>query len=102
VKTVGARISEMAARYFATYPSGVKCLATGKEGLTAYCGPPPNTASGTVIERTSGEPRCRTKALVEYPGGELLMRSPAGWCVAGTAALSGPATRWQQLPGTAF
>jgi transposase-like protein len=33
---IDARISEMAARYSATYPSAMKCLTTGKEGLTAY------------------------------------------------------------------
>jgi hypothetical protein len=36
VEIIDARISEMAARYSATYPSAMKCLTTDKEGLTAY------------------------------------------------------------------
>ncbi len=32
---IDARISEMAARYGATYPSAMKCLTTDREGLTA-------------------------------------------------------------------
>ena len=36
VEIIDARITEMAARYGATYPSAMKCLTTDREGLTAY------------------------------------------------------------------
>ena len=36
VEIIDNRISEMAARYSAAYPSAMKCLATDRGGLTAY------------------------------------------------------------------
>jgi putative transposase len=36
VEIIDAKISEMAARYQATYPAAMKCLTTDREGLTAY------------------------------------------------------------------
>jgi putative transposase len=36
VELIDARITEMAAKYGAAYPSAMKCLTTDREGLTAY------------------------------------------------------------------
>ena len=49
VEIIDARITEMAAKYGATYPSAMKCLTTGAGGLTAYLrfprrAPQPRTA----------------------------------------------------------
>jgi putative transposase len=56
---IDARISEMAARYSATYPSAMKCLTTGKEGLTAYLRFPAEhhnrVRHSNFIERTFGD-----------------------------------------------
>ncbi len=36
VAIIDARIDAFAAKYQALYPSAIKCLLTGREGLTAY------------------------------------------------------------------
>ncbi len=69
---VDARISEMAARYGATYPSAMKCLTTDREGLTAYLRFPTGhhnrVRHSNFIERTFGETRRRTKVIGRLPG----------------------------------
>jgi putative transposase len=91
VETIDARISEMAARYSATYPSAMKCLITDKEGLTAYlrfpAGHHKRIRHSNFIERTFGETRRRTKVIGRLPGETscltivwaVLDRASAGW-----------------------
>jgi transposase-like protein len=72
VEIIDARISEMAARYSATYPSAMKCLTTDREGLTAYLRFPAEhhhrTRHSNFIERTFGETRRRVKVIGRLPG----------------------------------
>jgi putative transposase len=91
VELIDARISEMAARYSATYPSAMKCLTTGKEGLTAYLRFPAEhhnrVRHSNFIERTFGETRRRTKVIGRLPGETscltlvwaVLDRASPGW-----------------------
>jgi putative transposase len=91
VELIDARISEMAARYGPTYPSAMKCLATDREGLTAYLRFPaehhPRIRHSNFIERTFGETRRRTKVIGRLPGETsclslvwaVLDRASAGW-----------------------
>jgi putative transposase len=86
-----ARISEMAARYSATYPSAMKCLLTDKEGLTAYLRFPAEhhnrVRHSNFIERTFGETRRRVKVIGRLPGETscltlvwaVLDRASRGW-----------------------
>jgi putative transposase len=88
---IDARISEMAARYGATYPSAIKCLTTDREGLTAYLRFPAEhhqrIRHSNFIERTFGETRRRTKVIGRLPGETscltlvwaVLDRASAGW-----------------------
>jgi putative transposase len=88
---IDARISEMAARYCAIYPSAMKCLTTGKEGLTAYLRFPAEhhnrVRHSNFIERTFGETRRRTKVIGRLPGETscltlvwaVLDRASRGW-----------------------
>ena len=85
------RISEMAARYGATYPSAMKCLTTDREGLTAYLRFPAEhhhrIRHSNFIERTFGETRRRTKVIGRLPGETscltlvwaVLDRASRGW-----------------------
>ena len=87
----GARISEMAAKYSATYPSAMKCLTTDAAGLTAYLRLPAEhhhrIRHSNFIERTFGETRRRTKVIGRLPGETscltlvwaVLDRASAGW-----------------------
>ncbi len=72
VEIIDARISEMAARYGATYPSAMKCLTTDREGLTAYlrfpAGHHKRIRHSNFIERTFGETRRRVKVIGRLPG----------------------------------
>ncbi len=91
VELIDARISEMAARYSATYPSAMRCLLTDKEGLTAYLRFPAEhhnrVRHSNVIERTFGETRRRTKVIGRLPGETscltlvwaVLDRASRGW-----------------------
>ncbi len=91
VELIDARISEIAARYSATYPSAMKCLTTDKEGLTAYLRFPAEhhnrVRHSNFIERTSGETRRRTKVIGRLPGETscltlvwaVLDRASRGW-----------------------
>jgi putative transposase len=91
VELVDARISEMAARYQATYPSAMKCLLTDKEGLTAYLRFPAEhhnrVRHSNFIERTFGETRRRVKVIGRLPGETscltlvwaVLDRASRGW-----------------------
>ena len=91
VEIIDARISEMAARYSATYPSAMKCLTTDAEGLTAYLRFPAEhhhrTRHSNFIERTFGETRRRVKVIGRLPGETscltlvwaVLDRASAGW-----------------------
>jgi putative transposase len=91
VQITGARISETAARYSATYPSAMKALTTDREGLTAYLRFPAEhhkrIRHSNFIERTFGETRRRTKVIGRLPGETscltliwaVLNRSSAGW-----------------------
>jgi putative transposase len=91
VEIIDAKISEMAARYGATYPSAMKCLTTDREGLTAYLRFPAEhhkrIRHSNFIERTFGETRRRTKVIGRLPGETscltlvwaVLDRASAGW-----------------------
>jgi len=91
VEIIDARISEMAARYGATYPSAMKCLTTDREGLTAYLRFPAEhhkrIRHSNFIERTFGETRRRTKVIGRLPGETscltlvwaVLDRASRGW-----------------------
>ena len=72
VEIIDARISEMAAKYGATYPSAMKCLTTDAEGLTAYLRFPAEhhkrIRHSNFIERTFGETRRRVKVIGRLPG----------------------------------
>jgi hypothetical protein len=60
VEIIGARITEMAAKYGPAYPSAMKCLTTDREGLTAYLRFPAEhhnwVRHSNFIERTSARP----------------------------------------------
>jgi putative transposase len=87
---IDARITEMAARYGATYPSAMKCLTTDREGLTAYLRFPAEhhhrIRHSNFIERTFGETR-RVKVIGRLPGETscltlvraVLDRASRGW-----------------------
>jgi transposase-like protein len=87
----GNRITEMAARYGPTYPAAMKCLLTGREGLTAYLRFPAEhqhrVRHSNFIERTFGETRRRTKVIGRLPGETscltlvwaVLDRASRGW-----------------------
>jgi putative transposase len=91
VEIIDARISEMAARYSAIYPSAMKCLTTDREGLTAYLRFPTThhhrIRHSNFIERTFGETRRRTKVIGRLPGETscltlvwaVLDRASRGW-----------------------
>ena len=91
VEIINARISDMAARYFPTYPSAMKCLTTDAEGLTAYLRFPAEhhnrVRHSNFIERTFGETRRRVKVIGRLPGETscltlvwaVLDRASAGW-----------------------
>src|SRR5436190_21291475 len=81
----------MAARYFAAYPSAMKCLTTDAEGLTAYLRFPAEhhkrIRHSNFIERTFGETRRRVKVIGRLPGETscltlvwaVLDRASRGW-----------------------
>ena len=91
VEIIDARISEMAARYSATYPSAMKCLTTDAGGLTAYLRFPAEhhkrIRHSNFIERTFGETRRRVKVIGRLPGETscltlvwaVLDRASRGW-----------------------
>ena len=91
VEIIDARISEMAARYGATYPSAMKCLLTDRAGLTAYlrfpAGHHHRIRHSNFIERTFGETRRRVKVIGRLPGETscltlawaVLDRASRGW-----------------------
>jgi putative transposase len=91
VELVDHRITEMAARYGATYPAATKCLLADREGLTAYLRFPaehhPRVRHSNFIERTFGETRRRTKVIGRLPGETscltlvwaVLDRASRGW-----------------------
>ena len=91
VELVDNRITEMAARYGATYPAAMKCLLTDREGLTAYLRFPAEhqhrVRHSNFIERTFGETRHRTKVIGRLPGETscltlvwaVLDRASRGW-----------------------
>src|SRR5262245_43698916 len=71
VELIDARITEMATRYSATYPSAMKCLTTDREGLTAYLRFPADhhkrIRHSNFIERTFGETRAGSRSSVGSP-----------------------------------
>jgi putative transposase len=91
VELVDARITEMAAKYSATYPAAMKCLLADREGLTAYLRFPAEhhhrVRHSNFIERTFGETRRRTKVIGRLPGETscltlvwaVLDRASRGW-----------------------
>ena len=91
VEIIDARITEMAAKYSATYPAAMKCLTTDAAGLTAYLRFPAEhhhrVRHSNFIERTFGETRRRTKVIGRLPGETscltliwaVLDRASAGW-----------------------
>src|SRR5689334_760163 len=91
VELVDHRITEMAAKYGATYPAAMKCLLADREGLTAYLRFPAEhhhrTRHSNFIERTFGETRRRTKVIGRLPGETscltlvwaVLDRAARGW-----------------------
>src|SRR6266496_2030343 len=88
---IDARITEVAARYGATYPSAMKSLTTDREGLTAYLRFPAEhhhrIRHSNFIERTFGETRRRVKVIGRLPGETscltlvwaVLDRASRGW-----------------------
>jgi transposase-like protein len=91
VELVDHRITEMAARYSATYPAAMKCLLADREGLTAYlrfpAGHHHRIRHSNFIERTFGETRRRVKVIGRLPGETscltlvwaVLDRASRGW-----------------------
>ncbi len=91
VELVDHRITEMAARYGATYPAAMKCLLADHEGLTAYLRFPAEhhhrIRHSNFIERTFSETRRRTKVIGRLPGETscltlvwaVLDRASRGW-----------------------
>jgi putative transposase len=91
VELIDTRITEMAAKYSATYPSAMKCLLADREGLTAYLRFPAEqqhrVRHSNFIERTFGETRRRTKVIGRLPGETscltlvwaVLDRASRGW-----------------------
>jgi putative transposase len=91
VELIDARITEMAAKYSATYPAAMKCLLADREGLTAYLRFPAEhqhrIRHSNFIERTFGETRRRTKVIGRLPGETscltlvwaVLDRASRGW-----------------------
>ena len=91
VELIDHRITEVADRYQATYPSAMKCLLTDKEGLTAYLRFPTEhhqrARHSNFIERTFGETRRQTKVIGRLPGETscltlvwaVLDRASRGW-----------------------
>jgi putative transposase len=91
VELIDTRISEMATRYSATYPSAMKALTTDRDGLTAYLRFPAEhhnrVRHSNFIERTFGETRRRTKVIGRLPGETscltlvwaVLDRASRGW-----------------------
>jgi hypothetical protein len=91
VEIIDARISDMAAKYSAIYPSAMKALTTDREGLTAYLRFPAEhhkrIRHSNFIERTFGQTRRRTKVIGRLPGETscltlvwaVLDRASAGW-----------------------
>jgi transposase-like protein len=91
VELVDHRITEMAERYSATYPSAMKCLLADREGLTAYLRFPAEhhhrVRHSNFIERTFGETRRRVKVIGRLPGETscltlvwaVLDRASRGW-----------------------
>jgi putative transposase len=91
VELVDHRITEMAERYSATYPSAMKCLLADRDGLTAYLRFPAEhhhrIRHSNFIERTFGETRRRTKVIGRLPGETscltlvwaVLDRASRGW-----------------------
>jgi putative transposase len=98
VEIIDARVSEMAARYAATYPAAMKCLTTDREGLTAYLRCPAEhhhrVRHSNFIERTFGETRRRVKVIGRLPGETscltlvwaVLDRASRGWRGVNTTA----------------
>jgi putative transposase len=88
---IGARISDMAARYGPAYPAAMKSLTTDAEGLTAYLRFPAEhhhrIRHSNFIERTFGETRRRVKVIGRLPGETscltlvwaVLDRASRGW-----------------------
>jgi putative transposase len=91
VELAGHRITEMAAKYGATYPAAMKCLLADRDGLTAYLRFPAEhhhrIRHSNFIERTFGETRRRTKVIGRLPGETsclslvwaVLDRASRGW-----------------------
>jgi transposase-like protein len=91
VELIDHRITEMAARYSATYPAAMTCLLADREGLTAYLRFPAEhhhrIRHSNFIERTFGETRRRTKVIGRLPGETsclslvwaVLDRASRGW-----------------------
>jgi len=85
------RIDEFAARYQALYPSAIKCLLAGPEGLTACLRFPAEhhhrIRHSNFTERTFGETRRRVKVIGRLPGETscltlvwaVLDRASRGW-----------------------
>jgi putative transposase len=88
---IDARITDMTARYAATYPAAMKILLTDRAGLTAYLRFPADHHNrirhSNFIERTFGETRRRVKVIGRLPGETscltlvwaVLDRASAGW-----------------------
>jgi putative transposase len=91
VELIDHRITEMAAKYGATYPAAMKCLLADRGGLTAYLRFPAEhhhrIRHSNFIERTFGETRRRTKVIGRLPGETsclslvwaVLDRAARGW-----------------------
>jgi putative transposase len=76
VEIIDARISEMAAKYSAAYPSAMKCLTTDREGLTAYLRSPPSTITGCGTPTSSSAPSARPAAGSKSSAGSPARQLP--------------------------
>ena len=79
VELIDARISEMAARYSATYPSAMKCLTTDGEGLTAYLRLPVSTTTASGTPTSSSAPSARPAAAPRSSAGSPARPAASPW-----------------------
>jgi putative transposase len=101
----GNRITEMAARYGPTYPAAMKCLLTGREGLTAYLRFPAEhqhrVRHSNFIERTFGETPPPHRGHRPAPRRDLLPHPGLGRAGPGLPRLARPDHDRRRAPAAA-
>ena len=80
VEIIDARISEMAAKYSATYPSAMKCLTTDQPGSPPTCGSPPDTTTASGTPTSSSAPSARPAAAPRSSAGSPAKPAASPWC----------------------